>query len=186
MTGTRFPRAALVAIGSRNRAKTLGVRNVFLSLIPKCTFAEVDTSAVVRVQPMGMSQVIVGATRRAKFALKQAKADFGVGVEAGILRAAPRQHVNLQVAFIVDRAGNTGLGFSSGFLIPESFIARMKEQRKELDTYSHELTGAKKIAEEEGIVYPLTKGRVSRLQMTEQSVVMALVPWLNAATYGVQ
>ncbi len=186
MTRSRLPEAALVAIGSRNRAKTLGVRNVFLSLIPKCRFAEVDTSAAVRVQPMGMSQVVEGATRRARLALERAKADFAVGVEAGIIRAGPRRHVNLQVAFVIDRAGNTGLGFSSGFLIPESFIARMKKQGKELDSYSHELTGAKRIAEEEGIVYPLTRGRVSRLQMTEQSVGMALVPWLNTTTYGVQ
>ena len=60
----------------------------------------------------------------------------------------------------------------------------MEKEGVELDRYSHELTRAEKISEEEGIVYHLTKGRISRLQMTEQCVSMALVPWLNGETYG--
>jgi inosine/xanthosine triphosphatase len=175
----------LVAIGSHNRAKTLGVRNVFSAIFPGSEFIEVDASSVVRAQPMGLDEVLQGASKRASFSLSEAKADFGVGVEAGILSVTPRGHVNLQIAFIVDRKGNSGLGFSSGFLIPESFVRRMEVEGNELDRYSHELTGAKKITEEEGIVYHLTGGRMSRLQMTEQSVSMALVPWLNRGTYGV-
>ena len=33
------------------------------------------------------------------------------------------------------------------------------------------------------MVYGLTKGRLSRVEMTEQCVSMALVPWLNAKLY---
>jgi non-canonical (house-cleaning) NTP pyrophosphatase len=61
----------------------------------------------------------------------------------------------------------------------------MQEKGAELDEFSHELTRAEKITEEEGIVYHLTKGRTSRLQMTEESVGMALVPWLNRQSYGI-
>jgi inosine/xanthosine triphosphatase len=174
----------LVAIGSRNPAKTLGVRNVFSSFIPRSTFVEVDASSVVRAQPIGLGEVLEGASKRARFVLSEAEADFGVGIEAGILSIGPHEHINLQIAFIVDRKGGSGLGLSSGFLIPESFVRRMKKEGMELDRYSHELTGAEKISEEEGIVYHLTNGRMSRLQMTEQSVSMALVPWLNRETYG--
>ena len=175
----------LVAIGSRNRAKTLGVKNVFSALFRGARFVEVDTSSVVRVQPVGLKEVLQGASKRARFALSEAGADFGVGVEAGILPVAPRRHINLQIAFVVDRRGNSGLGFSPGFLIPESFVRRMADEGKELGRYSHELTRAEKISEEEGIVYHLTRGRASRLQMTEQSVSMALVPWMNPESYGV-
>lgn len=174
----------LVAIGSHNPAKTLGVRNVFSSFLHGSRFVEVDASSVVRAQPIGLGEVLEGASKRARFALSEAKADFGVGVEAGILPIAPHEHINLQIAFIVDRNGASGLGLSSGFLIPESFVRRMEEEGMELDRYSHELTRAEKISEEEGIVYHLTNGRISRLQMTEQSVSMALVPWLNSETYG--
>lgn len=179
-----MPRAAstIVAIGSRNPAKTRGTKNVFSSVFPRCRFIEVDTTSVVKTQPLGIGEVIQGATKRATYALKHAVADFGVGVEAGILFAGD-EHINLQAAVVVDKEGNSGLGVSSGFLIPESYIERMEKEDAELDRYSHELTGAKKITEEEGIVYHLTKGRTSRLQMTEQCVGMALIPWLNRKTY---
>jgi inosine/xanthosine triphosphatase len=174
----------LVAIGSRNPAKTKGVRSVFPGFFPGCEFVEVDTSAVVRAQPIGLEQVLSGASKRARHALFEGSADFGVGVEAGIVSVTPKEHVNLQVAVIVDREGRSGTGFSCGFLIPDRFIERMRKEGMELDRYSHELTGAERITEEEGIVYHVSKGRVSRLQMTEQCVSMALIPWLNKEAYG--
>jgi len=174
----------LVAIGSRNPAKTKGVRSVFPEFFPECRFVEVETSSVVRAQPVGMKQVLSGASKRAEFALSHTAAYFGVGVEAGILTIASRRHINLQVAVIVDNEGRSGTGLSCGFLIPERFIKRMRKEGMELDRYSHELTGAERITEEEGIVYHVSKGRVSRLQMTEQCVSMALIPWLNRKAYG--
>jgi len=175
---------ALVAICSRNPAKTLGVRKVFLSFVHGPRFVEVDASTVARRQPIGLAEVLNGASKRARFALSEAGADFGVGVEAGLVPIARHKYINLQIAFIVDRHGDSGVGLSAGFLIPEHLVRRMKKERRELDRYSHELTRAEKISEEEGIVYHLTRGRISRLQMTEQSVSMALVPWLSSETYG--
>ena len=160
------------------------MRSVFPAFFPGCTFVEVDTSSVVRAQPIGMDQVLSGASKRAKFALSESSGDFGVGVEAGILSIGPREHINLQIAAIVDAEGRSGTGFSCGFLIPDGFIKRMRKEGMELDRYSHELTGARRISEEEGIVFHVSRGMVSRLQMTEQCVGMALIPWLNKKAYG--
>jgi len=182
--GADIHRPLLVAIGSRNPAKTKGVRSVFPGLFPGCTFVEVDTSSVAQAQPIGMEQVLSGASKRAGFALTQSSADFGVGVEAGILSIAPSEHINLQIAVIVDKEGRSGTGLSCGFLIPDKFIEKMRKEGLELDRYSQELTGAERISEEEGIVYHVSKGRFSRLQMTEQCVSMALIPWLNRKAYG--
>ena len=176
-------KSPLVALGSKNPAKTKGARVVFRSVFPRCSFAEVDTRAVARAQPIGIEQVYEGAFARARHALKEAGADLGVGVEAGIFSLPSGEHINLQIAAVVDREGRSGVGLSCGFMIPASFLKKMREEGAELDRYSHELTRAEKITEEEGIVYHLTKGRVSRLQMSEQCISMALVPWLNQETY---
>ena len=176
----------LVAIGSRNPAKTLGVKNVFSAIFSDSRFVEIDVSRVVKSQPMGLREVARSASKRARFAIAEAGAEFGVGVEAGLIAVAPQEHVNLQVACIVDKNGNSGLGLSSGFQVPRSFVRRMKKEGMELNRYSYELTRAEKISQEEGIVYYLTDGRTSRIQMTEQSVSMALVPWLNMEAYGVK
>ena len=173
----------LVAIGSKNPAKTNGARVVFAGIFPHCSFAEVDTHTVVKAQPIGVEQVYEGAFVRAKHALREAGADFGVGVEAGIISLPSGEHINLQVAAVVDREGRSGVGLSCGFMIPSSFLRRIREEGAELDKFSHELTRAGEITEEEGIVYHLTKGRISRLQMSEQCISMALVPWLNEETY---
>lgn len=155
---------------------------MFGAYFSRCRFVEVDSSSVAIAQPMGIEQVSGGALARAKFALTEARADFGIGVEAGIISTPTGEHINLQIAVIVDKEGRSGMGFSSGFMIPGSLLKKMQSEGAELDRYSHELTRAK-ITEEEGIVYHLTKGRTSRLQMTEQCVGMALVPWLNKGPY---
>ncbi len=178
---------AVVAVGSKNRAKTLGVRRAFSALFPEIEVKAVDATALVRVQPMSLDETVEGAQERAIFALDSTKAEFGVGVEAGVVgvgKAWPGHFLNLQVAAVVDSAGRLSLGCSSGFPIPPKFVAKLSENREELDRYSHELTGAEKIREEEGIVYHLSGRRLSRVEMTEQCVSMALIPWLNLKLYG--
>ena len=87
---------------------------------------------------------------RAELAMKEEGAEFGVGVEAGLVELAGGLFLNLQVAAVVDATGRLSFGSSSGFPIPAKFAAKLKENREELDRYTHELTGAKKVREEEG------------------------------------
>ena len=177
----------LVAVGSTNPAKTLGVKKAFSILSPRIQIKEVDTTSLVRSQPLTLEETVEGAQVRAVFALESARPDFGVGVEAGLVEMGkgwPGRHLNLQIAAIVDSGGHLSFGCSSGFPIPERFVEKLKEDNEELDRYTHELAGARKVREEEGIVYHLSKRRLSRLEMTEQCVSMALIPWLNSKLYG--
>lgn len=177
----------LVAVGSTNPAKTLGVKKAFSILSPRVQIKEVDTTSLVRSQPLTLEETVDGAQERAVFALESARPDFGVGVEAGLVEMGkgwPGRHLNLQIAAVVDFAGHLSFGCSSGFPIPEKFVSKLKGGHEELDRYSRELTGAKKVREEHGIVYHLSGRRMSRVDMTEQCVSMALVPWLNKKVYG--
>jgi inosine/xanthosine triphosphatase len=182
-------RRVVVAIGSRNRAKVEGVRRAFKNLIKRAEFKELDLTTRVKVQPMTLGETVAGARQRAEFAIKEEDADFGVGVEAGIIELSGEDggrgfFLNVQIAAIVDSAHNLSFGSSSGFPIPSGVVSMMKEERAELDKYAHELTGAKRFREEEGVVYHLTRGRLSRVEMTEQCVSMALIPWLNGKPRG--
>jgi inosine/xanthosine triphosphatase len=108
-------------------------------------------------------------------------------VEAGLVELGkgwPGRYLNVQVAAVVDSSGRLSFGSSSGFPIPAKFVKKLRQNREELDRYTHELVGNKKVREEEGIVYHLSKKRLSRVQMTEQCVSMALIPWLNGKLYG--
>jgi inosine/xanthosine triphosphatase len=175
---------SVVAIGSRNRAKTEGVKRAFKRLLRNVEFKELDFTAVVKIQPMSMDETVKGARQRAELAIKREGADFGVGVEAGLVELADGFFLNVQIAAIVDISGHLSYGCSSGFLIPTRFVEKLRQNREELDAYTHELAGAKKVREEEGIVHRLSGGRLSRVEMTEQCVSMALIPWLNGKLYG--
>jgi inosine/xanthosine triphosphatase len=179
-----------VAIGSTNPAKMKGTRLAFSRTLGRgpVLLKGVDTTALVRSQPLSLDETVEGAQERAAFALETARPDFGVGVEAGLFglgRAWPGHFLNVQIAAVVDRAGHLSFGCSSGFPIPGGLVAKLKERREELDRYTHELVGVTKVKEEHGIVYHLSQRRLSRVEMTEQCVSMALIPWLNPKAYGV-
>jgi len=184
---TNAPARTVVAVGSTNPAKRKGVKLAFSRLFGRLQIKVVDASSLVRAQPVGLDETVEGAQERAIFALESARPDFGVGVEAGLIELGkdwPGHYLNLQVAAIVDSAGHLSFGCSSGFPIPMKFVDRLRKNSEELDRYTHELAGARKVREEEGIVYHLSKRRLSRVEMTEQCVSMALIPWLNGRLYG--
>jgi non-canonical (house-cleaning) NTP pyrophosphatase len=218
----------VVAIGSKNPAKSLGTRNAFSRFFRRVEVREVDVSSQVRAQPMNLQETLAGARARAVIALRslegvEGRIDFGVGVEAGImaLRVAGAattitaaaaaavvpgvdvgeemgqeeekgeeeeegESLNLQLAAITDSTGRIHYGCSSGFPLPSQLVSRMRKDGRELDAYAHELTGAPKIREEEGIIYHLSKGNLSRVEMTEQCVSMALLPWVNREAYDLR
>jgi inosine/xanthosine triphosphatase len=179
----------LVAIGSSNPAKKKGAKLAFSRFFGDILLKEVETTSLVRAQPVTLEETVEGAEERAVFALESARPDFGVGVEAGFMELGkgwPGHYLNLQIAAVVDRQGNLAFGCSSGFPLPGAIVSKLKEDREELDRYAHQLTGEKRIREEHGVVYHLTGKQLSRVEMTEQCVSMALVPWLNGRTYGLK
>jgi inosine/xanthosine triphosphatase len=184
------PRHPVVAIGSRNRAKVQGVMKAFAHYFKGVEFKELDLTSRVKIQPMTLDETVRGARHRAEFAIEEEGADFGVGVEAGIIKLAEetnegeRFFLNVQIAAIVDSAHRLSFGSSPGFPIPTKFVSLLEGERVELDRFSHQLTGAKRIREEHGVVYHLSKRHLSRVEMTEQCVSMALIPWLNKGTFG--
>ena len=176
-----------IAVGSTNPAKMKGAKLAFSRLFRDVVLKEVDTASLVKAQPLSLGETMEGAEERAVFAFESARPDFGVGVEAGLVQLGkgwPGHYLNLQIAAVVDHAGNLSFGCSSGFPIPASFVAKLKRNREELDHYTHELTGAREVREEHGIVYHLSGRRLYRVEMTEQCVSMALIPWQNAKLYG--
>lgn len=174
----------VVAIGSKNRAKTEGAKLAFKRFLPKAEFRSSDVTTRVRVQPMNLDETVEGARRRAELALVEHGARFGVGVEAGLVGLGSGFFLNLQIGAVVDDSGHLSFGCSSGFPIPKTLASKLEDNSHELDHYTRELTGAEKVPEEHGVVYRLSGGRLSRLQMTEQCVSMALIPWLNPKLYG--
>ena len=169
-------------IGSTNAVKAEAVRRVFARLYPdeklEIQLVRVDTG--VPEQPIG-EQVAQGARLRAERALGQA--DYGIGIEAGLIWSEPFQgYFDVQFCATIDRAGRVTAGHGSGFFYPPSIIGRVQQGRT-VGQAMTELTGIEKIGHQMGAIGYLTQGLLDRTALTEQAVLMALVPRIRAELY---
>jgi inosine/xanthosine triphosphatase len=177
------PAIMIVAVGTKNPAKIEGVRKAFARFFPDTELRTMDTASLVRAQPVGFEQIREGAVIRAKYALSNFGGDLGIGVEAGIFNMGG-YYFDHQQAAIVDTLGKTSLGHSAGFILPTAAVEKMIRNGGELEQYAVDLTGIEDIGEKGGIINFLTKGAISRTQLTEQCVITALIPWLHKDLYG--
>ncbi|MDG6989465.1 MAG: inosine/xanthosine triphosphatase [Nitrososphaerota archaeon] len=173
----------IVAVGTKNPAKVEGIRRGFSKYYPDAELTPVDASRVTKAQPRGLEEMVVGATARAKFALSKAGGVFGVGVEAGIFTIGGVYFDN-QFAAIVDPSGRVSLGHSAGYSLPREAMNSLFEKGSELERWAEEVSGIGEIGDKGGLVRFLTKGEISRADLTEQCVVTALIPRLNQGIYG--
>lgn len=174
----------IIAIGTRNPAKVDGIRKGFSRFFSDLEFRSVDTAPVMaKAQPLGLEQITEGATLRARFALATAGGDFGVGVEAGVFRLGG-YYFDHQQAAVVDGSGRVSLGHSAGFPLPTEPMEKMVKEGRELEHYAVQLTGIGDIGDRGGLVHYLTRGQISRTDLTEQCVITALIPWLHRDVYS--
>jgi inosine/xanthosine triphosphatase len=173
----------IVAVGTKNPAKIDGVGRAFNRYYSEVEARPIDSSSVAKAQPRGLEEMIAGATARAKFALTKLGGDFGVGVEAGIFTIAGVYFDN-QVAAISDASGKVSLGHSAGYSLPKNDMDKLFKDGRELERWAEEVSGIKEVGDKGGLIKHLTKGRMTRTDLTEQCVITALIPWLHRDVYG--
>jgi len=173
----------IVAVGTKNPAKVRGIKDAFAKYFRGTEVRPVDSSSVARAQPRGLDEMTAGAAARAKFALSKVGGDFGVGVEAGIFTIGDVYFDN-QVAAIVDRSGRVSLGHSAGYMLPREAMEELFADGTELERWAEKVSGINEVGDKGGLIKYLTKGKMTRTELTEQCVITALVPWLHRGIYG--
>ena len=171
-----------VAVGTENPVKVAAVENVFRRVYENIEIA-VEGRKVgsgVPEQPFG-AETIQGAVNRAKNAYKAGEDyDFGVGIEAGL--SDVEGHVlDIQFCAIYDPLWTT-IGCGSGFQYPPAVLAEVLAGRSVGDVMS-ELAGVPELGKKDGAIGYLSRGILTRTQLTEQSVLMALIPRINPRMY---
>jgi inosine/xanthosine triphosphatase len=175
-------RNVIIAAGTKNPAKLEGIRIAFSQYFPSFELRSVDSSSVARTQPLGLEQMVEGAVARAKFALSREGGDYGVGVEAGIFQVGDL-YFDHQQAAVADPSGKVSLGHSAGYALPADSIEKLIKEGKELEQFAEVLSGIHQVGDKGGLVHYLTRGRITRADLTEQCVTMALIPWLHRDVY---
>jgi inosine/xanthosine triphosphatase len=173
----------LVAIGTKNPAKIEGVRIAFSKYFSEVELRPVDSTSVAMVQPRGLEEMKSGATARARFALSKVGGDFGVGVEAGIF-TIDGVYFDNQVAAIAAPSGKVSLGHSAGYMLPRDAMDKLFAEGRELERWAEEVSGIDAVGDKGGLIQHLTRGKMTRTELTEQCVLTALIPWLHRDVYG--
>ena len=175
-------RGVKVAVGSTNPVKVEAVRRVW-RLIGDAEIVAVGVESGVPSQPRGMGETYRGALNRAVAARRATGADYGVGIEAGLVEApTPTGWADVQVAVVVDAHGVVGVGFSPAFEPPRVWLDRLS-RGETLGAVAEARLSRRDIGRVLGVIGYLTRGAVTRLELTYYAVLMAVLPLLEESLY---
>lgn len=179
----RLLRPLKVAVGSTNKVKVDAVRNVFTQAFGLVDVVSVEPEPGFERQPMD-GRVLEGAVLRATGAVERAEADFGVGIEAGLVRDQfTGKLTDVQYCAIVDSSGQMTVGHGPGFEYPPKVTRAVLDGGSVGETMSA-ITGIEDIGRKDGSIGFLSDGLIDRTSLSEIAVLMALIPRIRKELYA--
>jgi inosine/xanthosine triphosphatase len=186
-----------VWVGSTSSAKLEAVRLGLLAFFAEIEIKGADVPSGVPEQPIGLPEIIAGASARARAAHAAAGggADLGAGIEDGLVPVAELAggYANIGCCALYDGAIET-LGFSAGFEYPPACVKEaVGPPRRPIgeifDAAFAQVRAAHPLLELDpgpagGNVGRLTGGRLTRAQYGAQAVTCALVRRLHPELYA--
>ena len=168
-----------IAVATENPVKIRAVEQVLAEVFENegMTIQQVALDLELPEQPMG-DAIAAGALARARAALQQADADFGIGIEAGLVQIpGTSRWLSVQMCAIVDGSGQTSMGMGPGYELPTPILEAVLAGELLRDAFERLL--AVNDPERRGAVYFLSNGVIDRMDLTIQAVRMALIPWFT-------
>lgn len=174
-----------VAVGTENRRKVEATRQAFQAAWPRLRFQVrgVPVRSGVPEQPTE-AETYRGAARRAERALKAwPQADYGVGIEAGLMPSEfLDRHLDVQYVLVRDKFGAETASHGGGFYYPRTVEERIVRGRT-VSQVLGPLAGDPRLASTSGAVGFLSRGAVDRRELTRHAVLLALVPRISRDLY---
>lgn len=160
-----------IAVGSLNPVKIEAVRNIMERIYGSVRIFAVDSKSGVPEQPFE-DETVQGAINRAKGAIGDHT--MAVGIEAGVFERYDGLY-DVQHCAVIDSDGKITIGMGSGFRYPDK-VAELVRNGKTVGEAMKEIYSGKDIGREQGAIGILSKGLLDRRELTEQSVLNAMLP----------
>ena len=169
-----------ILMGTKNPGKIEGARQAFEKYFDSVEIEGISVESEVGNQPFN-EEILQGAKNRVKNLKKYAKEnkldiDFYVSSEAGITNSLG-EWIDINCVVIEDSKGFQSIGTSQGFPIPEKYIEEIKQT--ELGKVMDKIFSGKDLGIGKGGISYLTKNEVSRIDLTRNAFVMALIKHIN-------
>lgn len=169
-----------ILIGTKNPGKIEGARQAFSKYFNDFEIEGIPVGSDVADQPVN-EEIFQGAKNRVKNLKKYAKennidADYFIASEAGITNLLG-DWIDINAAVIESKDGLQSVGTSQGFQIPEKYIEEIKAT--ELGKVMDRIFRGDELSKGKGGISILTKDKVSRIDLTKNAFVMALISHIN-------
>ena len=173
-----------ILIGTKNPGKIEGARQAFEKYFENVQIEGIPVESEVSAQPVD-KEIFQGAKNRIKNLKNYAKQnnlqpDFFVASEAGITNLLG-DWIDINAVVIEDANGFQTVGTSQGFQIPEKYVEEIKQT--ELGKVMDKIFDKNQLGQGKGGINYLTKGEVSRIQLTTDAFVMALIGHINGEVW---
>lgn len=154
----------IVKVATSNAMKVAATRKAFAKFFKGVRIVGVEVASSVSAQPISFGEIVRGARSRARDAFRDC--DYAVGIEAGIFRVAAvaPQPFQITMACVFDGTRES-LGAGPFYEVPEKLVREI-------------------VKADSGSVAVVTRGKVTREQVTRDAVLMALAPFVSPALYG--
>lgn len=169
-----------IIIGTKNPGKIEGAKQAFEKYFQNVEIEGIPVESEVANQPVN-EEIFQGAKNRVKNLKKYAeenniKPDFFIASEAGITNLLG-DWIDINAVVIEDSKGFQSLGTSQGFQIPEKYVEEIKQT--ELGNVMDKIFDGNQLGKGKGGINFLTKGEISRIQLTKDAFIMALIGHIN-------
>ena len=169
-----------ILIGTKNIGKIEGAKQAFEKYFRNVEIEGIQVSSEVGDQPIN-EEIFEGAKNRVKNVKEYAKnhdikADFYIASEAGITNLLG-EWIDINAAVVEDNNGFQTIGSSQGFQIPEKYVKEIIDT--ELGKVMDKLFSKNNLNTGKGGISILTHDEVSRIELTKNAFVMALIGHIN-------
>lgn len=166
-----------IAVGSANPVKIEAVRDAAKKMFPEAEVVSAAVQSGVSAQPFSDDEAIEGAENRARAAMKEKGADFGVGLEGTVEHTKHGLFTSGWVV-VLSRDGKKGIAQTGSLLLPDK-ITKQVTKDKELGTVMDELVGEKDVKKNLGAIGIFSKGIITRKSSFEQAVIKAFARFMT-------
>lgn len=173
-----------VLMGTKNPGKIQGAKQAFEKYFDNIRIEGIGVSSEVGDQPVN-EEISQGAKNRIENLKKYAKdnqieADYYIASEAGIMNFLG-EWIDVNVAIIENKEGLQSMGISQGFPIPEKYVDEIR--KTELGKVMDRIFNGTELGKGKGGISFLTKGEVTRVELTQNAFVMALIKYTNGEVW---
>ncbi|MFP8955735.1 inosine/xanthosine triphosphatase [Natrialbaceae archaeon A-CW3] len=165
-----------IAVGSTNPVKVQAVTCGLERYAPTVTAVDVDSG--VAEQPFGLDETMTGAKTRARRALEETDATYGVGLEGGVARFDDDGSLYLVMWAAITDGERIACGSGPSLPLPEPIASRL-EAGEELGPVMDDHLGTTDIATNEGAAGALTDGLIDRTDALAAAVACAMAPFVT-------